>query len=61
MSKFVTSYEFDEKQEKIPKLVAQSKPTLYYSQQLSSTCNFAINPLTAIPVKPQAAQAHGCV
>ena len=34
-----TSCEFDEKRATKPKFVAQSRPALYFSQQLSSTCN----------------------
>ena len=34
-----TSCEFDEKRAKKPKLVTQSRPALYFSQQLSSTRN----------------------
>ena len=35
----VTSCEFDEKRATKPKFVAQSRPALYFSQQLSSTHN----------------------
>ena len=34
----VTSCEFDEKRATNPKFVAQSRPALYFSQQISSTC-----------------------
>ena len=35
----VTSCKFDEKQATKPELVAQSRPALFFSQKLSSTCN----------------------
>ena len=35
----VTSCEFDEKQATKPKFVSQSRPALYFSQQISSICN----------------------
>ena len=35
----VPSCEFDEKRATKPKFVAQSRPALYFSQHLSSTCN----------------------